>query len=377
MTSTSDKPTSRGSARDLGLDCARALAILLVVFTHGIPSLQVWLAPFGVRIEALFLLTGTFGVELFFCLSGLLIGTILLDIERGGGSAAAVRIFMVRRWMRTLPLYFLVLVALILVPGLDPSPRDRVWSFAVMGQNLITPMPDGNWFAPSWSLAIEEWSYVLFPLMAFWLLRRTRHPVGFAACVLCVVAFAVRFSMSGLAGDWDSTARKMMVTRLDAIAYGVILAWLLRLYGDRLLRLLRLAAPASLVLLAFSLRMIGDPDRLSGLYGRVFALAVLALASCALLPLIMGLRLPAPVAAPIRFVAKISYAMYLVHWPFIFLAESLPAYGQFPVYLLGTLSVSALISYGIEQPILRMRPRQIGTIAWERRGEAAPEAGLP
>lgn len=344
--------------RNLGLDFVRSVAILLVVFSHGLQFMGDWPARLGLDGGKFGFSTGVLGVEIFFCLSGFLIGSILLDLQATRAQGNSVRIFMIRRWMRTLPLYYLTLLALFLVPAFDPSARHAVWRYLLFLQNFVTPMPDGNWFGTSWSLTIEEWSYVILPVLAFRVLRNTREPVALAAVVLCVVAFALRLAATRSDAEWDLTVRKVMETRVDAIAYGVLLAWQLRNGGERAARWLTMAAPISLCAIGISLWTVIDAHRAASFFGRIFALPLMAVAICAFLPLLSKLRLPDAVAAPVRFVAKISYSLYLVHWPCMMLTAAFVASWQWTCYAASAFALATVVSFSIEQPIMRLRPRQ-------------------
>ena len=225
------------AGRRFGLDVARAAAIALVLISHGTGFLTTPLKASGLNIEGFFWTTGIDGVELFFCLSGFLIGGLLLDIQHRNPSADAIKVFLIRRWMRTLPLYYLTLTAFWLFPQLEPNVPQRVWSYVLLSQNLFTPMPAG-WFGPSWSLTIEEWSYLLLPILAFQVFRSTRNPLGNAALTMIAIGFAVRLGL-GLGhgpwslGDWDLLIRKTVMSRVDAVAYGVLGAVFADRYGHR------------------------------------------------------------------------------------------------------------------------------------------------
>src|SRR5450759_5386369 len=101
--SPSSKP--RPADRVFGLDVLRAAAIMGVVCAHGF----VVLYPHLVGVLGIFGHGGFYGVELFFVLSGFLIGQILIREGPALGHAANVAVFYVRRWFRTLPLFFLFL----------------------------------------------------------------------------------------------------------------------------------------------------------------------------------------------------------------------------------------------------------------------------
>ena len=98
--------------RVIGLDVFRSLAILSVLACHYLAVVTVS-TPFR---DALTADLGTYGVELFFVLSGFLIGGILIrELEHGGPGLATVRRFWIRRWYRTLPNYFFYLLLMFIV----------------------------------------------------------------------------------------------------------------------------------------------------------------------------------------------------------------------------------------------------------------------
>src|ERR1700730_16180708 len=100
-------PASRHRPTDrvFGLDLLRAAAIMSVICAHGF----VVLYPHLVGVLGIFGHGGFYGVELFFVLSGFLIGQILIRQGPALDRAANVAVFYVRRWFRTLPLFFLFL----------------------------------------------------------------------------------------------------------------------------------------------------------------------------------------------------------------------------------------------------------------------------
>jgi peptidoglycan/LPS O-acetylase OafA/YrhL len=346
---------------NLGLDAVRALAILLVIASHGIyfaasPVIQSAITSIGLSIDGLFWVFGIFGVELFFCLSGLLIGTLLLEIESNGSTPNAIKVFLIRRWMRTLPLYYLTVAGLIVVRILNSSPLPSLWPYLTLTQNIATPTPTG-WFGWSWSLVIEEWSYILLPLIAFGILHATQRPVVLAAGALCIIGVGIRLALAGSTSPWDDNVRKLMLTRLDAIAYGVLLAWLIRNHAAVVLFWLRRIWPVALVAILGSAWVAHEPSRLDGFYGRTIAFPILHISFCALLPLSFPVRLRPALAMPVQFTAKISYALYLVHAPMVSLASTLSIpYVRLPVYLIGSVLLASAASYLVEQPIMRSRP---------------------
>jgi peptidoglycan/LPS O-acetylase OafA/YrhL len=358
------KPTSR----NLGLDAVRAAAIGLVLLCHGTPFYKPILLHHHIDVQSWRVFTGVTGVELFFCLSGFLIGGILLGLEANKPSGRTVGIFYVRRWMRTLPLYYFVLFAISDFPQLDPHPRVGFLSFVTLTQNLFGSMPPGDWFAISWSLTIEEWSYLLLPAVVFGLFGRTKRPLLSGTLAMCLLAFILRVILLARTGSWDSIVRTSVAGRLDAICYGVLAVVAFRQFRGAYLRWIKRLWWALLALFLLNLYLFWHSSMLDGIYGRIFALPVTSFSLAALLPLIMGLQLPGFLAVVIRFIAKISYGMYLFHWPVYFLTvewvADIPGL-PLPVFAFGTILVSTLVYYLVERPILRLRPAQFGRGASE------------
>src|SRR5215469_867181 len=140
------------SQRIAGLDLLRALAIVLVLIAHYPKT------GGGLLNRALNL--GWIGVDLFFVLSGYLIGGqfFKLLVE---GNKIELGDFYLRRILRTLPSYYAVLAVYFL---LNPPPS---WKYIVFAQNFDNPTR----FAPSWSLCVEEQFYFVFPLFVLFVRR--------------------------------------------------------------------------------------------------------------------------------------------------------------------------------------------------------------
>jgi peptidoglycan/LPS O-acetylase OafA/YrhL len=178
---------------------------------------------------------GNIGVEIFFVLSGFLIGGILLRqaAELAGKSdtfgLASCPIFWGRRWFRTLPNYalFYVLFLLYCEPWLTGHWKPWILS-AFFSQNLFRDLSEGT-FGIAWSLCVEEWLYLLLPLAMVMFTATTRIPKKaalFSALALILIPTVLRCTTAGK--DWDLGVRHVVIYRLDAIAYGVLLAYFAR-----------------------------------------------------------------------------------------------------------------------------------------------------
>jgi peptidoglycan/LPS O-acetylase OafA/YrhL len=203
------------------LDAVRGIAILLVILHNEssvLPSLHLQ------RLLA----NGWMGVDLFFVLSGMLITGILLDTKESSGY---FRNFYARRCLRIWPLYYsLIVFMFVIVPVLRPSEAHTVfdksspwWAYPLFLQNFLIRMPTNaaGPLAVTWSLAIEEQFYLVWP----WIVRyRSRAQVGRLAILVIGVSPALRLYLS----VHDVNLYTNIFCRLDGLMAGALLALALR-----------------------------------------------------------------------------------------------------------------------------------------------------
>jgi len=299
--------------RIFGLDLLRAVAIVAVVATHT----RVFLLPHFPGLSQIGF--GTFGVELFFVLSGFLIGGILVNLGDTLARPRMLAAFWYRRWMRTLPNYVLFL-ALAGVAQLATGRRPpRLASYLFFGQNLVTPIPP--FFAESWSLAVEEWFYLAFPLLLAIVLRwlRVRHAFLAVALVLLIVPPILRvvWIEGGMAQEG---MREIVILRLDALMYGVLAAWFAQETPAAWRRARWPGVTLGLVLLAgLALYFAGAvplPSEIDeALFDHVIFFCLLAFGFACLLPAcsVWSASSETRSVLTVRLVARWSYAWYLIH----------------------------------------------------------------
>lgn len=356
------------SGRNLGLDLIRALAILLVLISHfG----DIFASFYGATPPHYVSVSGMFGVELFFVLSGFLIGNLLLRIVRAEPTRRSWLVFMIRRWMRTLPLYFIWLGVLLAIwPPLDHT-LSHVVHYATLTQNLFWRMPHDKWFGVSWSLTVEEWFYLLFSavLIGSVAVTGTRKCAWYVIALFIAVPVAARLILPP-SGDWWQTTYETVGLRLDAIAYGVVLAKL----GETRSALFRhpwLALGPGLATIAFVWVMAsGDPPPGPPFQAVILTMTSAGFALCfpAALRLIDGHNW---LAWGIRQMSAQSYGLYIMHLSIlelvgyrVYLHQLSAALGILLVLLL-SFGLSYLSFRYLESPILARRPRQ-------HRGREAP-----
>jgi peptidoglycan/LPS O-acetylase OafA/YrhL len=360
--------------RLIGLDLLRALAILGVLSAHyAYPLLRKaempgWIIAWSVHF-------GEMGVELFFALSGFLIGSLLLEIVERDPSLRSWFTFLVRRWMRTLPLYFLWVILLMVFWPPERELALHSLKYFTFTQNLAWPMPKGNWFGVSWSLAVEEWFYLLFSTILLALSAWTRRWTVLLACgVFVAVPLFLRISIGPIDGSMDLGFRKIVVFRLDAIAYGVLIAWLYR-HWQVAMRIL--AYPLLALGLLFVIVTVTHGTILPDI--SLFYV---------LLPFGFSLMMPwatqihigsSSLSAAIRWLSTRSYCIYIIHvtllkmcgnWFGHFGAKWFGHFGAKSVVVLMASLICALLaelSYRyFEMPILKRRPPQFSEVAVRR-----------
>ena len=367
-----------------GIDLLRAIAIVWVMLFHsyivgGLGPDFGWLSRFG-----------WMGVDIFFVLSGLLIGTqVLRPLQRGerlsfGG-------FYARRAWRILPAFAVVLALYACFPALREAPGLQPWwQFATFTLNLLIDYGHNQAFSHAWSLCVEEHFYLLFPLLAWWLTRRPslrRFATVCSAIVLLGIALRTAVWLHDTALD---PSRNWYVediyfptwTRLDGLLMGVMLA-VLRVYRPQRWAQLQQRADAVLLggLLLAGLAMwlfrdrTGLPANAVGwpLLSLGFGLVVFAGADGR--SVIGRWRVPGA-----GWLAAISYSLYLSHKLALHqvqtrLVQPLALHGvvAFLAYALAVLLLGAAVHYAVERPCLRWRDRRAGDAADRSlRGVPAP-----
>jgi peptidoglycan/LPS O-acetylase OafA/YrhL len=266
--SASLDPNQR-SMRIAWLDGIRGIAITLVVASHYIADL-VRSAPGSFTAYVVKFLSMTWcGVDLFFVLSGFLIGGILIDHHRRPGFLST---FYLRRTCRILPVYFLLLIAYLVAASIqwpenpvyasllaDPMP---IWSYFLFVQNIPMALESSYgtiWLSVTWSLAIEEQFYLAVPFL-FLLLGADRLRRWLPLAIVAVIA--LRITVFKLNGGNSFPCYVLMPCRADALLLGVIAAFATRTTPvvawaqQRMTWIYWLLAGLLLILLSMALRKV-------------------------------------------------------------------------------------------------------------------------
>lgn len=359
------KTSSIHDKRIFGLDLYRAVAILLVVMSHG----AMLTGPIFDWVPTVLLPDG---VELFFVLSGFLIGTILIEtIEQEDRITFKVLSnFWKRRWFRTLPNYYLILgvnVALVSGGVIHGDINQFNWKYLFFLQNFNEGFHSFFW--ESWSLSVEEWFYLILPVVLVLgrLIFRKKDAILFAIMILIVAPLLYRVSVSREVYDdfWFGVeVRKVVLLRLDTIIYGVLAAYVAYYHPN----FWRRSRYVSLVLgIGFMAAALWIPHPVESFYTRVFFFAVMSLGAMFFLPAAHAWRIEKvnALSRSVVFISRISYAMYLVNLALVaqVILKNFPPettaehWLAFFVFWGATVGISTLIYYFYERPLMKLRDR--------------------
>jgi peptidoglycan/LPS O-acetylase OafA/YrhL len=365
---TTIDPRFQNRERQPGLDLLRALAIIIVVIYHA--------ALFGFKLPDRVDRFGWIGVDLFFVLSGYLIGGQLLAPLARDQRINLGRFF-ARRALRILPAYLVILAIYIFLPSWREYPEmSPWWKFVVSVQNI--GLHGGTAFSHAWSLAVEDQFYLTLPLILILISRWPRAAVIIpSVIVLGGIVLRTFLAWQNLAESGVSFSGFQVWiyyptwTRLDPLVFGVALAAIEKFRPHWWQRLMHLAPWLWLpgfALIVYAL-YLGEGDYLTVAASiwqfPIIALGMAVLLVCAVSPRLPFRRVAIPGAA---FIASIAYGAYLIQKLVIyfvgqFCSSHNIALTSVPALLLVEICVYAaatILFLAVERPFLQLRHRIAG-----------------
>ena len=360
-------PRFAARTRQPGLDLLRALAAVLVVCYHG--------GNFGFILPHDLQRFGWIGVDLFFVLSGYLIGgQLLAPLARGG--EVDLRRFFWRRALRILPAYLVVLAVYMTIPSWREWPQmPPAWKFVAFVQNF--GLHGGTAFSHAWSLCVEAQFYLVLPFLLLWIAQKCYAGIIAAGGVI-VIGVALRAVLVHLhpAADGSGVSSRAFQTlvyyptwtRLDPLVLGVVLAateqfrprWWAHLLGHA-----RWLWLPGLTAIGYGLSL-GEGDVLTTA-ACVWQFPLIALGMSLLLICAVSERLPfgrVPIPG-VAFVASVTYSVYLshklvIHQSILFCARRgvpLTSASAIILNIATILIVGSMLYFAVERPFLLLRRR--------------------
>jgi peptidoglycan/LPS O-acetylase OafA/YrhL len=346
------------SERRADLDGLRGVAVLLIIFLHYVVTSGNF--PYlGPRPVALLLESFWSGVDIFFVLSGFLIGGVILD---NGGAGNFFRVFYLRRAVRILPVAYLAIAfAYLIIPlfnstllSLSQVPAysyllfiNNFWT--TQGLNFYPPL------GPMWSLAIEEQFYLMAPAFILFAGKRVRN-----ITLVAIVLLSPLLRMRGLHySPWDFT-----FLRLDGFSVGILVAVLLRSapfceFAARSRTIINAAAMAVIaVTLVFDITPSYSPA------ARIaFGISLNSVSTAAVI-LLLNLNRKSSLSQVLSWpwlvaTGRVSYFLYLMHLPILMCVATLPCSRLLQAVLgFGICLICAWLSWRfLESPLIRFGRR--------------------
>lgn len=328
--------------RNFSLDLLRAVAILMVFIGHTVLS-------YGSPSNLAPLQFGGTGVDLFFVLSGWLIGYQLFkELELFGN--IDVKRFWIRRWMRTLPAYYSVLGYTIIQQYLTKENFTFPFAHLIFLQNYEENL---TLFTVSWSLSVEEQFYLVIAPLVVVITKLGKH---YRTLILVLLLFLPSFFREV---EWYGSLKETHV-RWDCCVMGVLLANIHYSYSDFWTKLVDAAVPLATISLLIYLTFyyfrwfpnesISDPNAL--------VLAFL-FGSWVLWAQKIHIHFNKYINNAVYYVSTRSYAIYLLHPDALAVTAKLIPEQNFVLYISGAFGLSCLASEAlyriVEKPIMNAR----------------------
>lgn len=351
-----------------GLDFIRAFAIILVLYYHSDYRTYSLLPT---KLANMLHWTGFLGVDLFFVLSGFLIGSVFIRADKNNPDRTkAVKLFMLRRWRRTLPNYYYSLAIHLIIafclmhfsfgPGLECywifKWEQLPWKYFVFLQYAFPPYQ--GFFQQSWSLCVEELAYVLLAIAAIVFKLRRNYIRFFLSLFLVAVGLKVVFLILN-----SNINHTFIFYRLHSIFAGLLFSALYSTYEEQI-------KSRSGVFFAIGVFLFGvaalahylwEWNARQTIYSVMIAL-VLNTSFVLILPMASSSRIKHNLwRKTVTLISVLSYSLYLNHFIVLLSLDILDKFIALDIISFYTLYLSmviciALLQYRfIELPFLRTK----------------------
>lgn len=347
--------------RSFGLDLLRTFAIAFVLLAH---------------FAKIFESVGFWGVELFFALSGYLIGKIIWKNYSANGNYSfnLVANFWKRRWWRTIPNYWLFLLIMIVFQWLRSNQLTNGSTIlkAIFFIQNFTSREEG-FYSVSWSLCIEEWFYLLFPLLLLLLsFLKLPQKTTYLLCISIFIISSVFIRLYLIEQNVGHSLRGITLARLDAIVFGVAIAFITKLLNNNSKVLNYMFIGGSLLLVFCINKVHFSSISYHEIRSQQIYLMLAPLSFSLIIPIMEKIQMN---YIQLKWFKRIiqnislwSYSIYLSHIPIMFFSYYLTSNirvnntGNLASKLIGlvfTIFISAILYQYFEKPLTDNRPNEI------------------
>jgi peptidoglycan/LPS O-acetylase OafA/YrhL len=361
------------TGRIFGLDLLRVISITLVLCSH-----TSWIYPPSSSLLSKAVdLSGFFGVELFFVMSGFLIGSILfkqfLQEDYGFKSITS---FLNRRLIRILPNYYLIIFLNIIIGIFIGYSVSDSWKYFFFFQNFDSPLLP--FFPESWSLPIKEYGYLIVIVLLFSFSKIFKNISKKALFLTVVLGLIVFFFVSKIYYNnhtvnttmlqWNLSLRSVVIYRVDTVLVGVLAGYFYCEYPVLWNKFKYVFVAAGLILSFVLLLCMGFFKfniHDSPFFWNVLCLPLNSIALTSFLPFFSEWRsAPGYLRKPVESISKISYSIYLIHYSIVlflmhhYIDSSRFSMLQFHFYSLAYLTITLFLSYLLfnyfEKPVTKL-----------------------
>lgn len=323
--------------RNIGLDYLRSLAIVVVLINHAL--IGFFYTTSVIKMEGWFIsftVSAVIAIEWLFVLSGFLIGAMMIrSFDKHQSWLKSAKDFWLRRWFRTIPNYYLFFTINLLLALYGVTNDGYEYSPLLFLQNLAWEEENRKFFGEAWSLALDEWFYLIMPmivgLLAFLPLSK-KAIFLLASCILIILPTMARIGY-GVTTDffqWDEQIRRITVYHLDATGWGVLAAAINRWFPDWWKSRTPQKAWLGVILMAgglfFVVGLVHPRFMSLPMYqiGNAFSITLMAAGTLLVLPWLTGIKWAwPPIAWGVEKLSEFSYSIYLIHFPLIFVFKFL------------------------------------------------------
>ncbi len=358
--------TKEKTYRIFGLDLFRSFAILIVVKEHS----SIFLEKIFTKTPNIILPTGS---DLFIVLSGFLLGSHLIKTieEKQSFNFSLLSNLLKRRWLRTLPNYFLFLIINIILVyfGLIKGELNRyIVTYFPLLQNFYKPYDFLFW--ESWFLTTIEWSYFIFILALFLLYSikplffKLKFIILFSILFFVFFSIAYRFILSPKVIDytyWDLYIRKTVLCRFDGLGLGFLSAFVKYYYQSFWNKYKNTSFIIGISILFFMINKYYDPTKYSPMT-IAYYFTIIGISIVLLFPKLESLKNENIPFKPFAFISRVSFAMYLIHMPLLQIlsnhfshSNKTEAFFLYSIFWISLLLLSFLVYAFFEKPIMNLR----------------------